>query len=117
MPEGRIVLAQAVTYLASAPKSNASYQAINAAMQDISNSPLEPVPLHLRNAPTRLMKSEGYAEGYLYAHDYPGNFVMQNYLPDRLMDKIYYKPTDSGIEKRIKDRLRALWSKYRDQSK
>jgi putative ATPase len=116
MPEGRIILAQAATYLAAAPKSNASYSAIAEALHDISNSPPQPVPLHLRNAPTGLMKSEGYAEGYLYAHDYPENFVDQKYLPESLMHKIYYRPTENGAEKRIKDRLSALWSKYRTDS-
>ncbi len=113
MPEGRIVLAQATTYLASAPKSNASYKAISAAQQDIRDKPIEPVPMHIRNAPTRLMKQEGYAEGYLYPHDHDGNFVAQDYLPEKLGDRVYYHPTENGAEKAIKSRLANWWEKYR----
>ena len=111
------MLAQATTYLAAAPKSNAAYKAITEAQHDINHLPLAAVPLHLRNAPTKLMKDEGYAEGYLYAHDYPNSFVEQNYLPDQLADRIYYKPTENGIERRIKERLQTLWSKYRKTDK
>lgn len=112
MPEGALVLAQATTYLASAPKSNASYKAIAAAQKDIREQPVESVPLHLRNAPTRLMKKEGYAEGYLYPHDYDDNFVDQSYLPETLHDRIYYWPTDNGFEKAFKERMLKLWPKY-----
>jgi len=111
MPEARIMLAQTATYLASAPKSNASYLAIEEALQDVKNLPNLPVPLHLRNAPTRLMENFGYGENYKYAHDFPGHFVEQQYLPDNLKDKIYYKPTDIGKEKEIRERLNRLWKK------
>ncbi len=113
LPEGRLVLAQATTYLASAPKSNASYTAISAAQNDIRENPVEPVPLHLRNAPTNLMKSQGYADGYLYPHNHEHNFVEQQYLPDGLKDRLYYEPTENGAEKGIGERLRLWWQKYR----
>ncbi|MFQ5822698.1 MAG: replication-associated recombination protein A [bacterium] len=113
MPEGRLVLAQVTTYLATAPKSNASYKAIESAVQDIREKPLENVPLHLRNAPTPLMKKEGYAKGYLYPHDYDGNFVEQQYLPESLKERVYYWPSENGFEKNLKERLQKLWEKYR----
>jgi putative ATPase len=111
MPEARIVLSQATTYLASAQKSNAAYMAINAALKDVREFPPYAVPLHLRNAPTGLMKSQGYGKGYRYAHDYPGHFIAQEYLPDELQQRQYYKPTDEGREQRIRERLRLLWEK------
>jgi len=111
MPEARIVLSQATTYLASTQKSNASYMAINAAMKDVREFPPYAVPLHLRNAPTGLMKSQGYGKGYRYAHDYPGHFIAQEYLPDEMQQRQYYKPTDEGREQRIRERLRNLWEK------
>ena len=110
MPEARIVLAQATTYLASAPKSNASYMAINEAMQDIKNESSQIIPLHLRNAPTRLMKDFGYAAGYKYPHDF-GGFAEQDYFPPNIKKRLYYKPTGNGVEKKIKDRLLSLWPK------
>jgi len=110
MPEARIVLAQAATYLASAPKSNASYLAVDQAAQDVRQNLPGDVPLHLRNAPTRLMKDMGYANGYKYPHDF-GGFVEQGYLPPEMADKIYYRPTENGVEKRIKERLLLLWPK------
>ncbi|RCK71703.1 MAG: ATPase, AAA family [Ignavibacteriae bacterium] len=113
MPEGRIILAQTATYLASVPKSNASYRAIEDAIEDVRNLSNEAVPVHLRNAPTKLMKELGYGEDYKYAHDYDKNFVEQQYLPDNLKDRIYYKPTDSGREKTLKERLNQLWKKKR----
>lgn len=110
MPEGRIVLAQATTYLASAPKSNASYAAINQAQQDIRDATPGDVPLHLRNAPTEMMKDFGYAAGYKYPHDF-GGFVEQDYLPPEAKTNVYYKPTENGIEQRIRERLLKLWPK------
>ena len=107
MPEGRIVLAQATTYLSSAPKSNASYLAINNALENIKNEVPGDVPLHLRNAPTKMMKDFGYAAGYKYPHD-SGGFVNQSYFPDN-KNRIFYKPSENGIEKKIKDRLLRLW--------
>lgn len=112
MPEGSLVLSQATTYLASAPKSNASYKAIAAAQKDIRENPVEPVPLHLRNAPTNLMKDQGYGEDYLYPHDFAGNFTEQQYLPDGLQERIYYQPTQNGMEKSILERLKGWWAKY-----
>jgi putative ATPase len=102
MPEARIVLAQTATYLASCPKSNASYA-------DVQNHPDEPVPLHLRNAPTRLMQQLGYGSNYKYSHDFAGGFVEQQYLPDGLRNKVYYHPTEHGAEKKIRERLLQWW--------
>ncbi len=112
LPEGRIPLAQAVTYLATAPKSNASYVAIDAALAEVRNSGALPVPLHIRNAPTRLMKELGYHKGYQYAHDRPDAVVTQTHLPDALVDKQYYRPKASGYEKIIAERL-AWWASRR----
>ena len=111
MPEAQIILSQAATYLASAPKSNAAYLAINQAMQDVKDASPEPVPLHLRNAPTTLMKQEGYAQDYKYPHDFPGHFLEENYLPEGKKDQVYYHPTDQGYEKTILERLKRLWKK------
>ena len=113
MPEARIVLAQTATYLASCPKSNASYIAINEAMADVRNLPDEPVPLHLRNVPTKLMEHLGYGEDYKYSHDYDQHFVEQQYLPDSLKNKVYYRPTDIGEEKTIRERLNRWWKSKR----
>ncbi len=111
MPEARIVLSQTATYLASTQKSNAAYLAVNTALRDVREFPPYPVPLHLRNAPTGLMKSQGYGKGYRYAHDFPGHFVEQQYLPDELMHKQYYSPSEEGRELRLRERLRLLWKK------
>ena len=111
MPEARIILSQCVTYLASAPKSNASYLAIKKAQQSVTANPLYQVPFHLRNAPTSLMKSIGYGKEYKYPHDHDDNFVEQNYLPEELKKIQFYLPTENGQEKGIKERLKRLWSK------
>lgn len=113
MPEAQLILAQTATYLAAAPKSNASYLAITSAMEDVRKLPNLPVPLHLRNAPTALMEDLGYGAGYKYSHDYDGHFTEQQYLPDNLNDKIYYHPTEIGKEKEIRERLNNLWKKKR----
>ena len=113
MPEAQIILAQAATYLASVPKSNASYLSIKEAMEDVKKTPPEPVPLHLRNAPTPLMKDLGYAQNYKYPHDYSNHFVEEDYLPPNKKNKIYYRPTENGYEKTIKERLKQLWKKRR----
>jgi putative ATPase len=113
MPEARIVLSQTATYLASCPKSNASYAAINEAMSDVRTMPDEQVPLHLRNAPTKMMESLGYGGEYKYSHDYDQHFVEQQYLPDNLKNKIYYRPTDIGEEKTIRERLNRWWKSKR----
>lgn len=110
MPEARIILAQATTYLASAPKSNASYLAIEAAVSAVKKSGTATVPLHLRNAPTQLMKDFHYASGYKYPHDYDG-FVEQLYFPPEIPPEVYYRPTTRGVEARIRERLLQLWPK------
>jgi putative ATPase len=109
MPEARIILAQCITYLASSPKSNASYMAVSRAYDDVRSKELFPVPLHLRNAPTRLMKNLNYGKNYKYPHDFENNFVLENYLPDQLKNAQYYFPTENGQEKNLKERLKALW--------
>src|SRR5437016_6857990 len=107
LPEGRIPLAQAATFLATCPKSNASYRAMLAAAEDVRQAGPLPVPLHLRNAPTPLMKGLGYGAGYLYPHDYEDAVVEQDYLPERLRDRRYYEPSDRGREREIGERLHA----------
>ncbi|BCG47544.1 Replication-associated recombination protein RarA [Citrifermentans bremense] len=104
MPEGRIILGQAVTYLATAPKSNASYNGINEALAEVRKSGAQPVPMEIRNAPTKLMKGLGYGKGYLYPHDHQG-VVRQNYLPEALAGRRFYAPKESGYEKSIKERM------------
>jgi putative ATPase len=113
MPEGRIVLAQATTYLASCPKSNASYMALGGAVEDVHAHPEAPVPMHLRNAPTVLMKDLGYGSEYRYAHDHPGNFVEQKYFPDVVGPRVYYHPTLNGGEQKIRERLLGWWKSRR----
>ena len=113
LPEGRIPLAQAATYLASAPKSNASYKAMLAAAKDVEDKGTLPVPLHLRNAPTPLMEKLGYGKDYRYAHDFPDHIVGQEHLPDALRGRKYYSPAESGYEKTIKDRLTGWEEKKR----
>lgn len=109
MPEATLVLSQAATFLAACPKSNASYIAVSKAKEDVNNLPAYDVPLHLRNAPTKLMKDLNYGSGYKYAHDFKNNFIEQQYLPDELKDKIYYSPSGNGEEKNLKERLLELW--------
>jgi len=113
-PEGDLALAQAACYLALAPKSNAVYAAWNQVRHDIQDKPAEPVPLHLRNAPTGLMANQGYGKGYQYAHDAPDAQVSQEHLPDALRGRIYYRPVDRGLEKELAARL-AAWRKWREQ--
>jgi len=115
MPEGRIVLGQAVTYLATAPKSNASYTAIDAALAEVRSSGSLPVPLHIRNAPTRLMKELGYGSGYRYGHDYEGGYAEQDYLPEKLKGRQFYAPKGHGYEKTINERMNLLKGKSTDQ--
>jgi len=105
LPEGRIPLAQAATYLATAPKSNASYKAMLAAQEDVKQHGPLPVPLHLRNAPTKLMKGLGYGKGYQYAHNYEDALSDQQHLPDVLRERRYYLPNERGQEKAIKERM------------
>ncbi|MEA5114323.1 MAG: replication-associated recombination protein A [Geobacteraceae bacterium] len=111
LPEGRIIMAQAVTYLATAPKSNASYIGIDEALAEVRKSGALPVPLHVRNAPTRLMKDLGYHKGYRYDHDYEGGYGGQEHLPERLAGKKYYRPAGHGYEKYICERMEILRKK------
>jgi putative ATPase len=116
LPEGNIPLAQAVTYLATAPKSNASYKAMLAAAKDVEEKGALPVPLHLRNAPTALMEKLGYGKDYQYAHNYADSIVTQEYLPKELAGRKYYTPSESGYEKEIKERLRS-WEQKKKAEK
>jgi len=108
MPEGNLALAQAVVYLSVAPKSNALYRAYGDVQQDVEQTSADPVPLHLRNAPTALMKGLGYGRGYEYAHDVEGKVADMQCLPDNLGGRVYYQPTNEGIEKRIRARLQEI---------
>jgi putative ATPase len=108
MPEGNLALAQAVVYLALAPKSNALYTAYSDVQQDVERTVAEPVPLHLRNAPTGLMKGLGYGEGYKYAHDVEEKIADMQCLPDNLRERIYYQPTNEGVEKRLRERIEEI---------
>ena len=113
MPEARIPLSECVIYLATSPKSNSAYLAIGAAIATVKQTGNSPVPLHLRNAPTKLMKDLNYGLDYKYPHDYPGNFVEQPYLPEELKDKKFYQPQQNAQEVKILERLKAWWRKYR----
>ena len=108
MPEGNLALAQAVVYLAVAPKSNALYVAYSTVQQDVERTAAEPVPLHLRNAPTQLMKGLGYARGYQYAHDLETKVADMQCLPDNLREREYYAPTNEGVERRIRERMEEI---------
>ncbi len=108
MPEGNLALAQAVVYLSIAPKSNTLYTAYGAVQQDVEQTAAEPVPLHLRNAPTGLMKGLGYGKDYQYAHDTEEKVADMQCLPDSLRDRVYYRPTNEGVEKRIRERLEEI---------
>jgi putative ATPase len=108
MPEGNLALAQAVVYLSVAPKSNALYTAYGDVLQDVEQTSADPVPLHLRNAPTGLMKNLGYGKGYQYAHDVESKVADMQCLPDNLRGRVYYQPTNEGIEKRIRERLEEI---------
>ena len=108
-PEARIILSQCAIYLASSPKSNASYKAINKAQQVVKQTGDLSVPIHLRNAPTKLMKELGYGKDYQYAHDYESNFAFQDYLPDELQGETFYEPSDNPRENALRDYLKKLW--------
>jgi len=109
MPEGRIPLAEATVFLATAPKSNSAYVALEQALDDVRKVPNDPVPLHLRNAVTNMMRDLDYGKGYQYAHEYPGHFAEQEYLPPTLKDRRYYQPSVEGKEREIEARLRKWW--------
>ena len=108
-PEARIALAEAAVYLAASPKSNSAYLAIDAALQKVRDTGNLPVPLHLRNAPTKLMKDLGYHDGYIYPHDHPGNFAPQQYLPDTLRDERLWHPQHSPSEEKLFQRMKQCW--------
>ncbi|MEW6670586.1 MAG: replication-associated recombination protein A [Thermodesulfobacteriota bacterium] len=113
-PEGELALAQAAVYLATAPKSNRVYSAYGSIQEAIKHSGALPVPLHIRNAPTELMKTLGYGKDYKYAHDSSAGYVPQDYLPEKLQGRQFYFPTDRGFEKIIKDRLK-MWQSLKDK--
>ena len=117
MPEGNLALAEAVVYLATAPKSNSLYQAYSKVQEEVEQTPDEPVPLHLRNPVTPLMKKIGYGKGYKYPHDYRGHFVRQQHLPDALQGKRYYTPSDQGYEKEVAQRLQGWWPQRKRKSR
>lgn len=108
LPEARIILSQCAAFLAAAPKSNASYRAIDEAMAAAKDSNYE-IPMHIRNAPTDLMKKHGYGKGYRYPHDHDRHFVKETYLPEEIKNEVFYRPTEEGGEKAIRDRLKSLW--------
>lgn len=113
MPEASLILAQAATYLSSCPKSNASYKAISGALAEVRSKPGISIPIHLRNAPTKLMKDIGYGKDYKYSHDYDEHFVEQDFLPEELKEKIYYEPTEIGREANLRKYLEKKWKKRR----
>jgi len=112
-PEGDLALLQAAVYLATAPKSNSLYQAIESVKRVINETGVQPVPYHIRNAPTKLMKNLGYGKNYKYAHNFKNAIVSQEYLPDKLRGYRFYEPTDRGYERTIK-RLLETWQKQKD---
>ncbi len=112
MPEARIPLSECAIYLASSPKSNSAYLAINAALQEAKNDQTASVPLYLRNAPTKLMEELGYSDGYKYAHDYPGHFADLEFMPEKLSGKVFYEPQANRHEEGLKNYLQACWPKY-----
>jgi len=108
-PESRIILSQTAVYLAVSAKSNSTYTAINAAVEEVRRSGNLPVPLHLRNSPTQLMKSLDYGKNYKYAHSYQGNFTQQQFLPDQLDGTVYYHPGHNTTEEKIREQLNTKW--------
>ncbi|MDD6853872.1 MAG: replication-associated recombination protein A, partial [Prevotella sp.] len=114
-PEGRIPLAEAVVYLATSPKSNSAYMGINSALEEVRKSGNQPVPLHIRNAPTALMQELGYHDGYKYPHDYPGNFTPQQYLPNALKDLRLWHAQHNPAEEKLYNRMLQCWGdRYKD---
>ena len=115
-PEGRIPLAEATVYLASSPKSNSAYMGINNALDIVRKTGNQPVPLHLRNAPTQLMAELGYSDGYKYSHDYPGNFIEQQFMPDELIHTRIWKPQHSPSEEKLYNNMLSCWGeRYKDK--
>jgi len=117
LPEGELALAQAAVYLATAPKSNALYTGYGKVKQVIHTKGYLPVPLHIRNAPTKLMKELGYGKDYQYAHDYVDSYVFQEYLPDEILGETFYEPRGTGFEKTIVERLNDWRKKKKDADK
>ena len=114
-PEGRIPLAECAVYLATSPKSNSAYMGIGTALEMVKTTGNLPVPLHLRNAPTKLMAQLGYSDGYKYAHDYPGNFVVQQFLPDELKNsRIWHAQHSPSEEKLYQNMLRCWGERFKD---
>lgn len=113
-PEARIPLAECTIYLALSPKSNSAYKALDAAMELVAQTGDQPVPLHLRNSPTSLMKEMGYGRDYKYSHDYPGNFVIQQYMPDALGHRDLWQPCDNQAEMRSAALQNSRWSRTDD---
>lgn len=111
MPEARITLAQTTIYLATSLKSNSAYMAINQALSQVASEGYRPVPLHLRNAPTSLMKQQGYSAGYKYAHDYPGHFVAQEFMPSGLEGHRFWEPADNPAEEQLRQRMDSFWER------
>ena len=115
-PEGRIALGEAVVYLATSPKSNSAYLGIDAALSVVRDTGNEPVPLHIRNAPTKLMKDLGYSDGYKYPHDYPGHFIPQQYLPDALTGKRFWHGQHNPAEEKLYQRMVSYWGdRYKEE--
>ena len=112
MPEARIPLSECAIYLASSPKSNSAYLAIDAALEAAKSDSMAAVPLYLRNAPTKLMADLGYSDGYRYAHDYPGHFADQEYLPEKFAGRVFYQPQENRHEDSLKAYLKSCWPKY-----
>ena len=112
-PEGRIPLAETTVYLATSPKSNSAYLGIDKALDIVKKTGNLPVPLHLRNAPTGLMEELGYGKDYKYAHDFPGHFVQQQYLPDDLIGKLMWEPQENAQEAKLKERMKLLWGEHK----
>jgi putative ATPase len=104
-PEAELALSEAAVYLATAPKSNALYLAEKAVKEEIERTGPRPVPMHIRNAPTALMKKLGYGRGYRYPHNYPGAWIEQEYLPEKVRNRVFYRPSDRGFEREIQRRL------------
>ena len=115
-PEARIPLAQCTIYLATSPKSNSAYNAIDAALDFVRSTGNQPVPLHLRNAPTKLMSDMGYGHNYLYPHLYPGNFVIQQYMPDTIGHPVFWKPGTNPAEVRAAQMQDARWNRNEEKN-
>jgi putative ATPase len=116
MPEARIPLSECAIYLATSPKSNSAYMAIDAALAKVRETGDLPVPLHLRNAPTKLMKELGYGEAYQYAHQFEGNFILQEYLPKEISSEQFYQPGNNPKEMEVKIWLEKKWGNFKNKS-